>query len=230
LLFAKLVGSINQYFYFLQKITGVFCKNRYNNTKASLIFTLRMMTVPNRVLLQDLQDKTESILQSVYSWRDIPWAVFSAPATNGGWSAAACLQHLNLYFNYYLPHIKKGLIDKNLWKTHDTVFKSSWLGNYFANAILPKENGEISKMKATKTKQPSLDHIPENVLHSFIQNMEELKSIFSNADRYNINKKIVPVSFISFLKINIGDALRFVVYHNIRHIAQANRVLLSHNQ
>jgi hypothetical protein len=183
------------------------------------------ITVPNRVLLQDLQDKTETVLQQAYAWQRLDWQLLITKPTNAGWSAAECLQHLILYDNYYLPHIQKAMNPKNFWKSLDTVYKSTIAGNYFANSMLPKETGEIKKMKSPKTKVPIASALQPDVLAQFIQQQLTLKEIFSQADKYNINKAVVPVSILPFIKINIGDALRFVVQHTMRHMKQANAAI-----
>jgi hypothetical protein len=43
------------------------------------------------------------------------------------------------------------------------------------------------------------------------------------ASKSNLNKKNIPVTFSRFIKLNPGDTLRFMAYHNQRHIAQAMR-------
>ncbi len=182
-------------------------------------------TVPNRVLLQDLQDKTEIVLQQAYAWKIVDWKVLNQKPANAGWSAAECLQHLILYDNYYLPHIQKALHPKNHWKSLDTVYKSTIAGNYFANSMLPKESGEVKKMKSPKTKVPIASALQPDVLEQFIQQQLILKEIFTQADKYDINKTVVPVSILPFIKINIGDALRFVVQHTMRHIEQAKKAM-----
>ena len=58
----------------------------------------------------------------------------TAPGENGGWSVAQHLEHLNLYFEYYNPGIKKAL-DLAAEDKQAEVFKSGWLGNYFTGSM-----------------------------------------------------------------------------------------------
>ncbi|MEX1188608.1 MAG: DinB family protein, partial [Bacteroidia bacterium] len=47
------------------------------------------------------------------------------------WSANECIEHLNRYFDYYLPEIKQRIENSRTEKS-TLKFKSGWLGNYFA--------------------------------------------------------------------------------------------------
>ncbi|MEY4902729.1 MAG: hypothetical protein RLZZ292_544, partial [Bacteroidota bacterium] len=44
-----------------------------------------------------------------------------------------------------------------------------------------------------------------------------------NAQHASLGKVRVPVSITRFLKLKLGDTLRFVIYHNERHVQQALR-------
>jgi DinB superfamily len=183
-----------------------------------------MMTVPTRVLLQDLQDKTEHVLQDARLFSKLSLVELCTKPSNGGWSIAECLQHLNLYGDYYLPHIQAALTPNNLWQSYDTIYKSTWLGNQFVNSMLPNKKGEFNKMKAPKSKMPALAAMPENVLQLFFDQQEDYKTILSKADAYNVNKAKSSVSIMPLVKINLGDTLRFCINHHVRHIQQAMRV------
>lgn len=187
----------------------------------SYLYSLRMMTVPTRVLLQDLQDKTEKVLQDARLFFQLSFEQLCAKPKNGGWSIAECLLHLNLYGKYYLPHINEAMTDKSKWQGYDTIYKSSWLGNRIANSMLPNKKGEFDKMKAPKTKQPMLINMQETVLQDFFNQQKEYKEVFAKADAYNVNKAKVSISIMPFVTINLGDTLRFCVNHHVRHLQQA---------
>jgi uncharacterized damage-inducible protein DinB len=183
-----------------------------------------MMTVPTRVLLQDLQDKTEHVLQDARLFEKLSFTQLCTKPNNGGWSIAECLMHLNLYSDYYLPHIQASMTANHLWKSYDTIYKSTWLGNQFVNSMLPNKKGEFNKMKAPKSKMPMLASMPENVLMVFFAQQEDYKLILSKADAYDVNKAKSSVSIMPLVKINLGDTLRFCINHHVRHLQQAMRV------
>jgi uncharacterized damage-inducible protein DinB len=183
-----------------------------------------MMTVPTRVLLQDLQDKTEFVLQTASLFKELSFEDLCWQEQSNKWSIAECLQHLIFYGHYYLPHIHQAMTQANVWSTYDTIYKSSWLGNRFANSMLPNEKGELHKMKAPTNKKPILININKEVLQEFFTQQEEYKKILYEADKYNVNKAKVSVSIMPFVKINLGDTLRFCINHHVRHIKQALKV------
>ena len=41
----------------------------------------------------------------------------------------------------------------------------------------------------------------------------------------DLGKIKIPISIAPFVKIKLGDTLRFIVYHNERHIVQAQNIL-----
>ncbi len=183
-----------------------------------------MMTVPSRVLLQDLLDKTDWVIKEAEQFKQLTYEQLCQAPAPGQWSVGECLLHLNLYGQYYIPHILEAMTDKNLWKSLDTVYKSTWLGNWFANSMLPGKGGEFKKLKSPQNKKPSVVNIPTTIVDDFIEQQLQYKKIFMDADRYSLNKAKVAISIMSFVKINLGDTLRFCIYHNIRHIEQANKV------
>jgi uncharacterized damage-inducible protein DinB len=183
-----------------------------------------MMTVPTRVLLQDLQDKTEKVLLSVHLFDALSFNQLCTKPANGGWSIAECLQHLNLYGHYYLPHIHAAMTPNNLWQSYDTIYRSTWLGNQFANSMLPGKSGEFNKLKAPKSKQPLSEQMPQTVLQDFYTQQDDYKKILASADAYNVNKAKTSISIMPVVKINLGDVLRFCVNHHVRHVQQAMRV------
>ena len=64
------------------------------------------------------------------------------------WSILECLEHLNLYGDFYLPQMEKSI--KNTTFKNENEFRSGLLGNYFAKTMLPEE--KLNKMKTFKDK------------------------------------------------------------------------------
>lgn len=136
---------------------------------------------------------------------------------NEGWSIVQNLEHLNLYFNYYNPAIKKAL-DKATEDAAANNFKSGWLGNYFTKSMDYRTNKKIKAFK---------DYIPPNNLDShkvildFIQNEEAFLELIRKAKNYNLTKIRLPISLTKWVTMRLGDVFQFVTFHNERHIVQA---------
>ena len=62
-------------------------------------------------------------------------------------------------------------------------------------------------------------------LDKFQSQQGQLIEILENAIDLDFNKTKSSISISKWVTIKIGDALRVVIYHNERHIEQAEKVL-----
>jgi hypothetical protein len=184
-----------------------------------------MTSVPVRVLTQDLLDRNESCIAQAEQLCALSWEALCAQPAPGKWSAAECLQHLQKYHDYYVPLVQASLVDSNLWPTHDTVYRATWAGDWFATSMLANAEGKLKKMKSPYNKRPVLAGITATIPQDFMQQLVLLKELCGRADKYNLNKKCVAVAIFPLVKISVGDGLRLVIYHNQRHLAQALRAV-----
>ncbi|MGK0315822.1 MAG: hypothetical protein ACI86M_002054 [Saprospiraceae bacterium] len=140
-----------------------------------------------------------------------------AIAENGGWSIIQNIEHLNLYYDYYNPAIKKSL---EIAKKADSssTFTSGWLGNYFTNSMDFRKKGKI---KAFKDYIPTPDLNPAVVITKFLSNQEEMLRLLDEAKDYNLTKIKTAISLTNWIKMRLGDVFQFVIMHNERHIVQA---------
>ena len=141
--------------------------------------------------------------------------------TNESWSVLECLEHLNLYGNFYLPEIKDRIERSNT--KAKTEFSSGWLGNYFAQSMLPKE--KLNKMKAFKSMNPIHSSLSKTTVTVFIDQQNQLLDLLNAAKNVDLNKVKTSISITSLIKLKMGDTFRFLIYHNKRHIVQAEKVL-----
>ena len=137
------------------------------------------------------------------------------------WSVLECLEHLNMYATFYNTEINKRMSASSL--PFKETFKSTYLGNKFANDMLPKEGMKI--MNTFKSKNPNASKLDKDqVLLTFIKLQEELLTLLSKAKTKNIDK-IKTKTTLPILKFKLGDTFRFVIHHNERHVVQAKRVI-----
>ncbi|MFM2387237.1 MAG: hypothetical protein RL660_1994 [Bacteroidota bacterium] len=180
-----------------------------------------MTSVPVRVLTQDLIDRNELCLQQLEVLAQCSWEQLTNAPKPGKWSAIECVQHLQLYAQYYMPLISAALNANNQWTSYDTIYRSSYWGDYIAKSMLPTLKGDLRKMKTPSAKRPHLSQASMQVIDDFRTELQNLKALCNNADNFNLNKKCIAIAIFPLIKISIGDALRFVIYHNQRHFAQA---------
>jgi len=136
------------------------------------------------------------------------------------WNVLECLEHLNLYGDFYLPEIKNCLILKSSKSSES--FKSGFLGDYFALSMLPKE--KLNKMKTFKDKNPENSKLTSDVINRFITQQKQLLELLKLAQNANLNTIKTKIT-IPLIRLKLGDTLRFLVNHNVRHFAQIERVL-----
>lgn len=139
-----------------------------------------------------------------------------------GWSILECIEHLNLYCNYYNYELRKSIDNSKKAGYPIDQPKSTWLGRKFIQMMHPDN---IKKQKTLKRMNPANSALDKSVLKKFLQYQDELRNIVQDAQSINLNKSYVPVEFMKVLKMNLGDALTFVVVHEQRHIRQAKNVL-----
>ena len=172
-------------------------------------------------LLEELSLITQENLNFGISLKSIPDEKLQFKIKDDSWSVLECLEHLNLYGNFYLPEIDKRIKASNL--SFDDVFKSGFLGNKFANDMLPKEN--MKTMNTFKSKNPIHSNLnKEKVLNIFIKQQVQILDLLEIAKTKNLTKIKTSIT-LPLLKFRLGDTFRFVINHNIRHVAQAENIL-----
>jgi len=148
------------------------------------------------------------------------------------WSAAEIIQHLNLTNIFYIKKIKK-IFSKNLNGAdyHEELFKSGKLGGYFIKMIKPLPDESMKrKLRAPKKLIPEYSELnKEKVLYEFIENQNSLVELIKKSKKVNLMKMKIPSSATRLLKLNLGDTLSIIVYHNRRHIIQIKKVLANSN-
>ncbi len=182
-----------------------------------------MKSIENKVLISNLEDRLELHLkESISLFQNLHESVLLKPASNGGWSIAQCLEHLNTYGRYYLPVIKKAL-ENQPQQEGSLLFKSSYLGAYFTQLMEPKE--KMKKMKAAKNHTPLSNLDAHKVVAEFIEQQEELLKLLKQSTSVDMNAVRIPISIAKWIKLKLGDVFQFLVAHNHRHILQAKRNL-----
>ena len=181
----------------------------------------KIMTVESEVLIAGLIEDTKKNLNQIEKFNQLSLAELNLKKDKDSWSVLECVEHLNLYGDYYLPEIKKQIISsKNKQTTH---FKSGILGNYFTNLMLPKS--KLKKMKTLNDKNPIGSSLDKEVLGRFIQQQQTILELLAKARTVNLTRTKTAISISKLIKLRLGDTFRFVIAHNQRHLLQAHNVL-----
>ena len=159
-----------------------------------------MPTFNSNQLIDGLQQQTESFLnEAVQQWQMLSPTTMLHQESPEKWSAAQCLMHLNSYGFYYLPAIAKTIEEaqrKQWLSTKD--FKSSWIGNYFTELMLPKDAaGTVKKMKAPKNHTPLANDNSDAAIGTFIDQQEMMLQLLEKARGINLRKATTRISIVS---------------------------------
>ncbi len=143
------------------------------------------------------------------------------------WSIIDCLEHIVLSGNYYLKEINKKF-DKLIPSNNpiDILFKPGIIGNYLTRSMEPKEGNIKVKMKTLKRMKPGKSQLePDRIIKYFLNYQEEILFLLDRSRYFNLGKIKISSSLGIFIRFRLGNAFKFVIAHNQRHIQQAKNVM-----
>lgn len=171
-------------------------------------------------LIQTLLEQTRQIINQSEKLKSYDLNTLTWKENEISWSVLECLEHLNLYGDFYLPQMESKI--KNSSTKTDIEFKSGILGNYFAKSMLPKE--KLNKMKTFKDKNPLNSNLNKTVIDRFITQQIKLLDLLNQSRNVSLNKVKIQTSISSLIKLNLGDTFQFLINHIIRHLKQIDRI------
>lgn len=179
------------------------------------------MTIETTILLQDLAKRTRSNIQYAEGLEQLPINVLNKRRDSDSWSILECLEHLNLYGDFYVPEIEQRITASKSGAAR--YFKAGLLGNYFAKSMLPKE--KLNKMKTFKDKNPLGSKLDPSTIDRFLNQQQQMLELLHKAAQVNLTKTKTSITISNWIKLRLGDTLRVVIYHNDRHMAQIERLV-----
>ncbi|MCC5928866.1 MAG: DinB family protein [Cyclobacteriaceae bacterium] len=171
-------------------------------------------------LIQSLTESTRQSINQAEKLKQLDKKALTWRINQESWNILECLEHLNLYGDFYLPEIESKI--KKSKTKHEDEFKSGLLGNYFAKSMLPKE--KLNKMKTFKDKNTLNAKLDIGVIDRFIDQQIKLLDLLNLAGNISLNKVKISISISKLIKLKLGDPFRFYVNHIIRHLRQIDRI------
>ncbi|WP_126974083.1 DinB family protein [Gynurincola endophyticus] len=178
------------------------------------------MIVSKSEFISELQQYTQSHILAVQKLETASDEALQARPQLNAWNALECIEHLNQYGRYYIPEMSTAIANYK-GKASDE-FKPGLLGNYFAQMMLPSHT---KKIKSMKSYNPIGKQLGREVLVEFLRQQQELLVILQKCEQVNLTKVKCNISLTKLLKLRLGDTLRVVIYHNARHMLQAQKAL-----
>jgi uncharacterized damage-inducible protein DinB len=148
------------------------------------------------------------------------------PSTDS-WNILEIFSHLNIYSAFYhSAFIEK--IQKTKFSEAKDTFISSPLGrSAWKSMKLGRANNIKRKFKAPKNYNPtnSPGLVADDAIEKFADNQQEVVGILDMAKAVNLRKVKIPISISKIVRLRLGDALMFFIYHNERHMQQALNII-----
>jgi hypothetical protein len=178
------------------------------------------MKIISSQLIENLLIITANSTEKVKQLRELNIDELNKKSAPNKWSILECIEHLNLYGDFYLPVIESAIRSQKVTR-NSGIFKSGIIGDYFVNLVKIKPDG-IKKMSTTKEMNPFGRRLTVTTIDRFLMQQAHLKSLLTQAEQVNMTKTKTPISLTKLIKLRLGDTLRFTVYHIERHVAQAD--------
>lgn len=178
------------------------------------------MQIQTDAFIAQLIEQIRTQLNKVEQYKSLSPEALNQKATEESWSVLECIEHLNLYGDFYVPAIRESILASK--SPASSIYKSGFLGNYFVKSMEPKE--KLNKMKTFKDKYPA-SNLKIDVLDRFIGQQKDYLDLLEEAKKINLVKTKTRITLTKFLKLRIGDTFRFILAHNDRHLVQADRAL-----
>lgn len=171
----------------------------------------------SNALLSELSERTHQLLNDAATLLQVPDNLLQERPSAGRWNVLECLEHLNLYGDFYLPEIRRRIVESSF--PPGEYFNSGWLGDYFVKSMEPGKT--MKKMKTFKDKDPIKQVLNRDCIDRFIEQQREILTLVEMAKSVDLSRTKTGISISRLLKLKLGDTFRFLIAHNIRHMCQA---------
>jgi hypothetical protein len=141
------------------------------------------------------------------------------------WSAADCVEHLNITSRAYIPRFRTALAEARQLRTPPRKkYRRDALGRAFAFLVGPRNlfgKLRLPKIKTLEGFVPKGGQTRTELLSEFVRLQGDLLTIVRSADGLPIDRVSVVSPFGETLTYNAYSALVIVANHQHRHIDQA---------
>jgi len=144
------------------------------------------------------------------------------------WSAAQCLEHLNLVGGYYLPSLKARLrLAQASGSEARPQVRSGWLGRYFTETARKNNGLGDNLLRRPKQYAPTGVRLTGTVVESFNRQLDELLRLLLLARQVDAGAVRVANPLHPWLRLRLTDVLESLVTHIQRYVKQAAQVAVT---
>lgn len=191
-----------------------------------------MNTFRTHDLLSELESLTE-LCQNTIQQQVVPLSLTQLKwkKDDSSWSIVEVLAHLNVYAEYYHTRIARR-VEITRFKEARETFVSSPLGkSAWSSMKLGNAKNVKRKLRSPRMYNPLFnpDIKTDDAIQTFLRHQSGLLEILKNVSKVNLRKVRIPISISKIIRLRLGDALLFVVYHNERHVQQILNIITNKN-
>lgn len=153
---------------------------------------------------------------------DADWSRRPGP---GRWSAAECVEHLNLTSKAYVPLLREALARaKKIGGAPRKHYRRDPLGWFLSTMIGPRRRFgkfRMMRMPTTPAFVPKSGRSRSEILSDFVRLQGELAALIQSGDQLPLDKVKIVSPFGGRMKYSAYSALVIVARHQHRHLQQA---------
>ena len=144
------------------------------------------------------------------------------------WSAAQCLEHLNIVGGYYLPNLKSTLrLAQAKGSAAGKRVRSGWLGRYFTRTTQRNNGLGDDLLRRPKEFAPTGVRLTGTVVEAFNRQLDELLRLLLLARQVDAGAVRIPNPLYPWLRLRLTDVLEALVTHLRRYVQQAEQVVVA---
>lgn len=174
----------------------------------------------SNIFIQSQIELLRQIINTVERLRSYDIQKLTWKENINAWNILECLEHLNLYGDFYLPQMEKNIAESKTER--ELEFKSGFLGGFFAKSMLSQK--QVIKMKTFKNKNPLKETLGFYTIDRFLNQQFKLLDLLNQSNHVSLNKIKIKTTISVFISINLGDAFQFNINHMLRHLQQIERI------
>lgn len=138
------------------------------------------------------------------------------------WSIDQCFEHLAIAGELYAPAITQAFSTHSA-ATNSAPFKPTWFGKLFLKFVRPDGRVKIKTLPVFRPTSPAA--VDSEALDRFWKQHEAIGQYLYRADGYALNTIKITSPASSLVKLTLGEVMTMLVWHEKRHVRQAQRLI-----
>jgi len=176
-------------------------------------------------LVDDVLDDLDRLTEEVRAGFEglSPDALAWKPAPDS-WSVGECLVHLARINGLYRERLEQALAKARRRGTKATrPLRGRWFGRWFTRAVGPMGRS----VRTPPIFRPRREVVEAGAMRAFLDEQDALRELVISARGLDLDAVRVVSPASPLFRFRASDALRILVEHEKRHLAQADRVVAS---